>query len=1097
MASRESKTISGFPRRIFSSLRRSKKSVRLRHNLDGSGPPASFTVEDLDKTQNNNATIDFEATIPLENPNETNRADNNEDSEQSSLLPSPVPSYRVINEDVSVLENIPPELFGNLSTPVVRRFELGGLMSASADSGIDCSLLQSEKNSPEQFVAFTRREAERIRQKQQILGFNESLLEPLNEVDSRSSSDTENIVRSSSELNDDATDCNGASTNENEGENQKDGYLHAHHKDSNCDYVHLSNNSEKCPNESTSTETNLVYPLPKPHTGFKDSGDYVYLLEENLESIHHTDEQSITDSRDQIANDHYEIDLISNKTDETKSAEARLRMHSNSEKSVSIATNPPIVDPIPIRLTNLATQRALVPTPCPDSLFENETSAFAKCKSLKRSVSDAGLKGFFGRFRHRSKDNVSLISEADSLSSHNSSSSREKLKKKVKKFSLKKGKDKLRKRHISDIILHSAAHIADFTYGVDSSKETEKSSDAKELIVSDDAVMSNDRACSRQSTVDKVGQQMIKSDLSRSVSPLQSNSIESFTKSMCKMTSALQSSSTESIACICDCKDRDSKAACCEKRKTPTPPLSVICELTADNLFTSEKCGNYLNSETTGSDHVSQSSRHICCSTKSTKHTVYQNVSGSNKPGSSGVLNDASWFECSDESDDDNSKCSCYSDCDTCTSSQDSSGENDDTLDCSNLCIASPETGKLPLNDDDFSDSESYFNEPASNDDSINQDPEEDVMQNELSQFDLNSSIQSFNVSQDIFAKVNSRVNNFSMTRSFNSPMSTSQSGASNNAGISSGPQSSEFSVSFHEVDFENGEVMYMENDLGDGDEFTEETVRPIKAFAHLSHLCATPVSSPRTEASRSVESSVNNYPINRLPSGMFRSSRSHGALNNQFLLSKECVSETNFNMSHDESFTNVSFEGSFAENSFSVHSKHGDARNSQKSHVNQRQDVESLHHSFSSSRRSEKASFHNLTFDEAFSRSVDHDMRLPWLHASFSGLNDSYVLQKGASSNSHLNRSQSAVMSPNGSFMRNNPRYSSFHRYSPCSSPLDLSMNKGGSPLDLSINTGRQLQTLVSPEMKKVKSKKWMDSHVGQVFSPARRALQKKSWNQ
>ena len=169
----------GFPRRLLSSLRRNKKSHFNR--AENIKSESEHVVDLLDTHNEENET---EESVLHSVPGVPDEQLDCED-ENTSLL-SPTETYSVLNEDVSVLEHVPHSLFRNLSTPTVRRadtrthpaaastptvrrIELGGLISASTDSGIDCSVLISEKNSPEQFVAFTRREAERLRQEQQVI----------------------------------------------------------------------------------------------------------------------------------------------------------------------------------------------------------------------------------------------------------------------------------------------------------------------------------------------------------------------------------------------------------------------------------------------------------------------------------------------------------------------------------------------------------------------------------------------------------------------------------------------------------------------------------------------------------------------------------------------------------------------------------------------------------------------------------------------------------------------------------------------------------------------------------------------------------------
>lgn len=1121
MASKDgSKSKSKFPRRILSSLRRNKKSnlsslsykndflnASTNDCLNSSAARLNYSVTNLDQTQNETALINLEATLPLDSPvkNDNRFEEAGDTNDETTNLQQPnVDSYRPINEDVSILENVSRNLLhaNNLLSPNSRRVELGGPMSASTDSGIDCSVLMSEKSSPEQFVAFTRREAERLRQEQQIAGFNESILEPVTEVDSRSSSDVENENKNSASQNM-SSYSHVENTEVLQTENAKipenavlfqcrsitdvsNSHAHSLCTSENGDYVTLSGQNELIV-ERTSDHNDYVTLTTSPnrsslcisqqslHTITYPSVTMATGLSLSIQSPQSTSSISSHDSDKFVDGDY--VNYCANKTDDSKSAEAQFRLNDSLALLPQVSVSHDIVNPVPIISTSIAKQRSLPPTSVPATsatLFVNENSAFAKCKSIKRSVSDVG-KGILGRFRHRSKDsmssNESVLCDTSRVEKHDTSIMNSV--KKFKKAGSKKWKEKV--------------------HGKGSQKSLEKKQSGnkdkvapvlKEILpnFSQESLLTSNQ---RKSPVMKevlcyADKQKISENISRQGSPINPISIQDLTNSICQMTSALHASSAESIACICDCKNRNVNPECCEKRKTPSPPsVSLVkpmssCEQLRGNISIVKPAADF---------------------------ELFNNTE------------DLGDQECMTNGE---SECACHGTCsDLCDSDEDASCDDSDdqcegdNLDCSIYSIASPETGKhLLLSDEYSSDSEtcSLNSFGGSSDSSDMSEPQLDKSQS--CQLDMSASAHSLNT---MLASDENKCDNIcdSVSPSNSSSSSERESplvsdkydncesmgacGFSSNIVSPSG-------ASFREVDFDNGEVMYVDNSLcEDFDDFMDSESpkeRYFKPNSFRHPMPADPAPSPCVTKDRSNKDSPLRYPINK----------SWGVSNhgNQNVCESPQLGETNRVINSDDlegdtSFTNISFEGSFAESSFSVrthrkHQKHSRTELERLVDFEQTVDLNTSKSVFEVSKRAKKRprkNEHNISAPAInFSSSFKKDRESHRSSSDLAHCNRSidqrrnHDLNKSVDSfeRNSLRRSYSAIDSPNRSFSRNSRMYSSFHDNSPCPSPLDLSMNKSNKekPKDKNI------------ERLRGKSSKWLQNHVGQVMSPARRVLHK-----
>lgn len=1211
MADKESKTSKRFPRRLLSSFRRTKK-IHLQPDRNGLYKDlhgrVGLTAYDIENAENENAIIDLEATIILDSPSKNSNAQCPLDG-----LDDSVTSKRYVRSGIEgELQDVP----SNLSSPRVPRLKLGR-MSASADSGIDCSILLSERNSPEQFVAFTRREAERLRQEQL---HNGSVLETLDEVE-KSSSDSEVEIERGTDI----EQANIESVGQVEGAECAGNEYHGH-VEGGCSEagareqyqldtvsgIITPSDAHDCgvqsvatENEVSFTENSLSYPAPSACKSDTVCGDYVFLKQstdllsspqilppqpditvstqqdlnsspmvdvtqfisnnrvnrlnnEQLTSSNFNENQSIniaslalengtlqssrtTSSQNTVGINDY-MDYYTNRTDETKSAEAQI-MHENVTHA--------IVNPIPVTSSSIATHRVLESTQSPARLYVNENSAFAKCKSLKRSVSDVG-KGILGRFRHRSKEST-MRKEVG-----RDSKARETNKMgvtKPKTYHDKKEKGRYRSRHSSEQLTSSNTDIpllqmetGKFNQSKIDVKQIRNPRDKEKVISTGVALgkkLTSNASITAKSPVykeilDEKVKQQLESNLLQRLSPNVVESIQDLTSSISEMTTALCASSAESIACICDCKNRYSNPDCCEKRNTP-PLIASACpalsasprhetgtEPIGEECVESLQCQAYIVE--TNENEITECSPLL----SSENNVLSRQKSSFSRPICLFVDKDDE--ESSDESSDETSQ-NGYSD------DNDSFCEDCSDLDCSNCCNISPTTGNHNL-----------------------------LSSSSDSEYSISGSCD--NLSLCATPEKSTRRRNSGSPRS--SPSKTD---------CRVTDESSPYSVSFREIDFENGDVMYIENSFnGAIDNWFNDS------NAKLSSVCATPASSPKVNGAISLdnspypmntdislqcnsyqrnaditlESSALNHSMNKLSqsshnnyhSALRPTGRIHerGALslpawstspggspqssvhsNTSTPLSPSlstCNSPTPLNLSQDSTFTNVSFEGSFAETTFSVRGESTVQRNEslcENSFVDQECSF--------SGRQLPPYGRHSVNMDTIVNNSMRYNQNddssilkdsvliakpgRTNQNQSLQTLNDSNLLQNtlrrnhnqsvgeindygtlntsirrmsknnsftslNSSSNScgneaHFQRQRSSLSMNriDQSFDRFDKRYASFHETSPASSPLDLSINKRKSENNKRTVTNKS-------------DRSWVDRHVGQVYSPAKRVLHK-----
>lgn len=1200
MANKEPKNITRFPRRLLSSFRRGKKLNTQAGKNDHTRPTAEitgFTQGDLETAQNENAIIDHEATLMLDSP----KIKYPVESHNIDAVTPKRNFRRVLDEDHHSASD---------TTPRAQRFVLGGPMSASADSGIDCSILLSEKSSPEQFVAFTRREAERLRQEHL---HNGSILETLDEVDRSTVEGTDNmteVVDTTNEIvfgdienvNEVSTDTENTVLADIKNYNQSEGAVGYCEKDDTITIqIQSDNTCDTLPvpsacDGSGSCKTAKVNCCKETKDYFSSScGDDV-LLTENCdvraplfdatlyissnktcsvskpeanrdsgcvnEPIDRVDDDSRLEDelvRENVTNvqltenecDNSYLNVYANRTDEIKSAEARLRQVSSPEVELNLALTYDIVNPILVSSASIATHRVIPSTPSPARLYINENSAFAKCKSLKRSVSDVG-KGILGRLRHRSKDGAEYDCKSgkvqETYKKKSGLTKRKKLGVKKEKLGTKvklyEENDKSRVRHKSEQAAGSTKYSANMEENYDivslNKNISTKSPVLKELVFEQEKMnheKSKDDFKAKQSPFYKeILSESVKASFQEQHSPVVTESIHDITAGISEMTTALCASSAESIACICDCKNRYSDPECCEKRKTPSPLLPNECVekiVTPSNVQNDSKRNSHFelyvavsqteDQENLESQHcdihqaytieneLNEYSPMLCKNTN--VFQIHENQHGQSQNSVGGVGHDI----CGDESSDENYS-SYYEDDNDTTSSDECSD-----LDCSNCCNASPNTGVVDFSSSS-SDSECSFSGPHEN--------------CALDNKDLNPKRESS--SESSWSSQNPELVSCS---------SCSERGSSSpQEECSFKIEGSPYSVSFKEIDFENGDVMYLANNLND--ELEKSWINDSRDSEKLSVVCATPVSSPRVCDDLSFESSLltvnhsdslvsdssqNSHYQNQsleedvsdcsMPGSASWSEANKNILGQERSPSQSLLVPPNaeqtaavLNQTQDSSFTNVSFDGSFADASFSVH-EHRTSRFSRKSSnsyssvLDELKDSERKYSSCSQLKLLNNSESLSDVNDSSF---IDSSVR------SLSHLNDSRLLQRNLRQNHNLrfNANNSIILEKSGqnvnhsfstlesSCLRDSAFYcsasgnslnrswfgnhmkdfnvdmidsrnTSLYGTSPSSSPLDLSVNKGK-------HAGRE-----SWDSKK-SGREWVNRHLGQVYSPAKRVLQK-----
>ncbi|KAL4221986.1 hypothetical protein ACF0H5_018033 [Mactra antiquata] len=1148
MNSRDTKNAKGFPKRLLSSFRKGKKT----HSVDKVQNEATEASNLLkDENIQNDDCVNLEATVLLDSP----KKDANTKLGDPSISFTPKRSLRhVLSANDAVLGGIS----STSSTPRVPRFELGGTMSASTDSGIDCSILLSEKSSPELFVAFTRREAERLRQEQALNG---SMLETLTEVD-KSSSDSDS-EKMNTEV--DSVNINGCNSIKKKSQvcdktiiEEKNALQSADMNASVC----IVNNVQDTKYSSDDSGKSVA----KQHK--KEEGDYVLLHGENnsisssqlvdlTEVIKHNKEENETrvdakykeiSDRTEICEDGHEdtvlnrgnsstvedyyLSYYANRTDESKAEEMNATDSHVPHETVLFNSSHSIVNPVPMSSTSSRTTHETLPSSIsPSKIFVNENSAFAKCKSLQRSVSEAS-KGFLHKIRSRHKD-ISINNGNKSIVGEKSFNVKKSGLSVLKKFGVKK-KGNSKKCNHGDQVIKLFNHLDPGNLVMEDDETTEitkkiksRSPVLKEIVDIDNTEISliedekiNDLSLVTNSPVFKeVLSESVRNELEASIqrrcSPVgQEATIVELTDNINRMTSALCSSSADSIACICDCKNKSSETDCCDRKKSTSPVLDKTVE--KQNECDQTKQARLLRTPSpqifTGCVEISCTPDVICednnkslllSDTLLLDQSIY-NINDENARISHTEVNTSKQLsqnngmhdECLlDDLSQSEESCDEYS-CD-CDDSECSCEEWTD-LDCSNCCNVSPNTGNVDL-----------------------------LSSSSDSEYDGEGSIV-----HHLSHKNNTKEVSSSRSADFSSNFSTTLNSESCTPEKSKSEftETSPYSVSFNEVVCDNGDVMYVENSFSDYQDLCWKDNKK-QSPCHFNSP-----SSPymRGSSTFNVPSGHKSLLQQTLQSNHQRSNQKSNKKSSYRDQHHDAYSPTLYQdtnpTSHDinSSFTNVSFEGSFADASFTVKNPQEESYReylNTSSHEISFSDRTSVKMSKSKKRSSERlsASLNVSYLDSMNSRSgVRQCLNESYVdglsqNRTFSHLNDSrfsygqlnpvnslndslalnmckrvpdkYKVDHNSSVSFYrepasdrkvdprLNRSLSSVSRDNKSFNRYAKLNRSFHGTSSASSPLDLSMTRPKSP---------------KPVKRSKPDKLWVERHVGQVYSPAKRVLHK-----
>ena len=987
-----------------------------------------------------------------------------------------------------------PDLLRNISLPRAGQHDLGGSRTASTDSGIDCSILVSETGSPEKFVAFTRREAERLRQE----FLNETALETVTEVDSKSSLEDEGDETETTRVHNNVVNVAENEANESLEEqiNQTKEHIEVLTELKTVLSGKLKEFDKVTSESPLLDEENYVVMTPPPGSAQRAGLNHAVYVQKSADKIINSPKVN-----------KYSLDVYLNKTDETKARETRIRQ-GKKHLNIDHATEPKIVNPIPVVSANIVCHKALPATPTPASLFYNENSAFAKHKSVKRSVSDVG-KGLFGKLINKKKDqSASFVSKDDYVATDH-----RKKHNKLKTKSLKKNKS----------FSFDGEHNISLDY-LNSPEVNFKSIDAHTSILEDidsfgPVVKNVGKETRKKSPVLKEILQVVSRN-----SPVQ-GSILDMTQGICEMTSALsasQGNSAESITCICDCKNRNS-VEWCEHRKTPpvidgVRKTNIVSESDTKIMERKDDCKQKGVKEQTTSlnfpDMLNKSIKYV----EDDSESLYVNLDKEPRDNRCRIeravnLNSSRIMENLMDSDSDVSEC-----CDLCSQGCDCSHSDTECSDpncpdhitefrqrkkhgnISSSCDSLSENDECLLNK---SLSHTYPNWVQSSDDQSTDSSSRSAHKKEIST--------SHRPPEDESSPEPIRITKFD-----SSPNS-----------ISSFNMESSFSVSFHEVDFGHGEVMYKLDDINKSitsvDPVESPYMRKIHHDKRYQYSC-TP-SSP--SISHNVSTNFNNC------SQEVREKCDRKKKKKQTVPGSDPV---NFLPPLNLSFSQKCGMSGQADDAYVALTKHESPLNLSsfdlKYSRSQRTDVNRGYGYVDKikGKASRNGYGSNLKFakgqtmrDSLLSRSLNESHILQQnglsgtnvskkplrynqsLHDSMMLFSDERYCPVGSSSpfryqgrnrlgptRDQMSRSFSEAVDLNQTGLNESCLLDS-SMYDVCNSPLDLSVSKpryhkdlSPKPLDLSVSR------VTSPVNRMHKQAKWVNRHVGQIYSPAKRVLHK-----
>ena len=563
----------------FPSFRRPKKLNQIKEEVcldikDETTTDLSDKLATNHGSSNSIPSLGLDATLSLDSPRKDNSTPAAKDTLCDAQGASTPNSERRSFSNLRSAYHDNPDFVRNAVSPGARRLGLGGSYNLSTDSGIDCSILLSEKGSPERFQEFTRREAERI-QLEHLQSLNNSVAQ----------GQPENVISEPGHQALAAVEVGEASANtlEEKIEQTKEHITLLSELRTVLEQKLEACNSVGSEGLDTSDDRETL------SIDVTDSDNRPNLHEETMNNL------SLTNSRSNIerpANGHlvdsysqnehntsmenYNLLLHTNKTDERKSEEARIRLENASPVADSLVIDSPhlIVSPSPVMsLAATANHRILPATPSPTRLYVNEKSAFAKCKSLRRSVSDVG-KGLLGKLRQKKKNGDEAKQENSFNQVHGAFTGDS-----VENIETEQNNQKERlsdcstfSAHLETSLLCDNSPVNGSNYDIPSmSWEISNLNASIESSYEMDSInMEPNISDTRQTDFDNT----LGSNLDHSQGSI--NAIQELTTSICEMTSKLklspsQRSSANSIDCMCNCKNRADSPHCCIRSKPPSP----------------------------------------------------------------------------------------------------------------------------------------------------------------------------------------------------------------------------------------------------------------------------------------------------------------------------------------------------------------------------------------------------------------------------------------------------------------------------------------------------------------------------------------------
>ena len=588
MSEKEKKSFKKKSKKIlsFPSFRRAKKLNQIKEDVcldfkDESTSDLSDKLTNDHGSSNSIPSLGLDATVSLDSPRKENATfvekDDLGDAQGASTPNSERRSFSNLRS--AYLDN--PDFVRNAVSPGARRLGLGGSNNLSTDSGIDCSILLSEKGSPERFQEFTRREAERIRV-EHLQSLNNSLPpqdRPENIENAIAEAGNQDVVsigigEASNTLEEQIEQTKEHINLLSELRTVLEQKLEACNSVGSADLDTLDNREKLPIDEVTNSDSRSDINIET-----MNSHNLADLSSNSRINEDHVVDSNAQNVRDDSSTESYNLLLHTNKTDERKSEEARMRLENASAfaDSLVIDSSHLIVSPTPVvSVAATASHRILPATPSPVRLYVNEKSAFAKCKSLRRSVSDVG-KGLLGKLRQKKKNVDDTKLEKNMNKVDGTSASEDSV------GNIETDSDNHRDR-LSDCSTFSA-HLetsllcdnSESGSNYDIPSMSWEISDLNASIESSyeiDSINIEPNISHRQQTDMNYFDNSLKSNLDHSQGSI--SAIQELTTSICEMTSKLklspsQRSSANSIDCMCNCKNRADSPHCCGRSKPPSP----------------------------------------------------------------------------------------------------------------------------------------------------------------------------------------------------------------------------------------------------------------------------------------------------------------------------------------------------------------------------------------------------------------------------------------------------------------------------------------------------------------------------------------------